>query len=91
MDDIEANRDLLARRLERDGHQALTAEGGHAALELMSRQSFDLVLLDLMMPDINGFDVLTRMKDEETLRDIPVIMVSALDEIESVAERIRDI
>jgi len=85
VDDIEANRDLLARRLERDGHQVLIAEGGYSALKMMSRHSFDLVLLDLMMPDINGFDVLTRMKEQNVLRDIPVIMISALDEIESVA------
>ncbi|MDA7965788.1 adenylate/guanylate cyclase domain-containing protein, partial [Ruegeria sp.] len=85
VDDIEANRSLLARRLERDGHQVRTADGGYAALKMMSGQSFDLVLLDLMMPDINGFDVLTRMKDQDALRDIPVIMISALDEIDSVA------
>lgn len=85
VDDIEANRDLLARRLKRDGHQVLTAEGGYSALKMMSQHSFNLVLLDLMMPDINGFDVLIKMKEEDGLRDIPVIMISALDEIESVA------
>ncbi|WP_217357287.1 adenylate/guanylate cyclase domain-containing protein [Ruegeria atlantica] len=85
VDDVEANRDLLARRLERDGHRVWSADGGYTALEIMSRHPFDLVLLDLMMPDINGFDVLARLKADDTLRDIPVIMISALDEIESVA------
>ncbi|WP_170328564.1 adenylate/guanylate cyclase domain-containing protein [Ruegeria arenilitoris] len=85
VDDVEANRELLARRLKRDGHQVWTAAGGYSALELMSQYPFDLVLLDLMMPDINGFDVLTRLKQDDVLRDIPVIMISALDEIESVA------
>nr|WP_255733566.1 adenylate/guanylate cyclase domain-containing protein [Ruegeria sp. Ofav3-42] len=85
VDDAEANRDLLARRLKRDGHRVWTADGGYSALEKMSRQPFDLVLLDLMMPDINGFDVLARLKQDDALHDIPVIMISALDEIESVA------
>ncbi|WP_217354417.1 MULTISPECIES: adenylate/guanylate cyclase domain-containing protein [unclassified Ruegeria] len=85
VDDAEANRDLLARRLKRDGHRVWTADGGYSALEELSRQPFDLVLLDLMMPDINGFDVLARLKKDNALHDIPVIMISALDEIESVA------
>nr|WP_170766457.1 adenylate/guanylate cyclase domain-containing protein [Ruegeria lacuscaerulensis] len=85
VDDVEANRDLLARRLKRDGHQVSIADGGYSAVELLSQHPFDLVLLDLMMPDINGFDVLARLKADDTLRDIPVIMISALDEIESVA------
>ncbi|CUK10517.1 Adenylate cyclase [Ruegeria denitrificans] len=85
VDDVEANRALLARRLEREGHAVRTADGGYSALQKMSQQAFDLVLLDLMMPDINGYDVLRRLKESEDLRDIPVIMISALDEIEGVA------
>ena len=85
VDDVEANRTLLARRLERDGHQVWTADGGYPALEKLSQQAFDLVLLDLMMPDINGYDVLKQLKENDDWRDIPVIMISALDEIESVA------
>ncbi|MFA3920922.1 adenylate/guanylate cyclase domain-containing protein [Ruegeria hyattellae] len=85
VDDVEANRALLARRLERDGHVVRIADGGHSALEMMPQHAFDLVLLDLMMPDINGYEVLKRLKESEDLRDIPVIMISALDEIESVA------
>ncbi len=85
VDDNLANRNLLARRLTRDGHKVWTADGGYSALEMMSRHSFDLVLLDLMMPDLNGFEVLARLKEDDVLHDIPVIMISALDEIESVA------
>lgn len=84
VDDVEANRGLLARRLERDGHQVWTAAGGHAALEMVSHQQFDLVLLDLMMPDINGFDVLAKLKEDDAHRKLPIIMISALDEIENV-------
>jgi len=60
------------------------ANDGHSALELLSKSEFDLVLLDLMMPDINGFDVLRRLKDDPAVRHIPVIMISALDEIDSI-------
>ena len=84
VDDYEANRELLAQRLRRDGHHVVTAEGGIHALKLMSDEVFDLVLLDLMMPDMNGFEVLARIKADPSLRHIPVIMISALDEIDSV-------
>jgi adenylate cyclase len=84
VDDTEANRELLSRRLSRDGHAVSMANDGHSALELLSKTEIDLVLLDLMMPDINGFDVLRRLKDDPALRHIPVIMISALDEIDSI-------
>lgn len=84
VDDTEANRELLSRRLSRDGHAVSMANDGHSALELLGKTEFDLVLLDLMMPDINGFDVLRRLKDDPALRHIPVIMISALDEIDSI-------
>ena len=85
VDDIEDNRYALTRRLTREGYPNLTtAENGRQALEILQAKSFDLVLLDIMMPDMNGYEVLARMKADETLRHIPVIMISALDEIESV-------
>ena len=84
VDDIEANRDLLSRRLARDGHSVVAAAGGLEALQLLAGKDFDLVLLDLMMPDMNGFEVLARLKADDRLHDIPVIMISALDEIDSV-------
>lgn len=84
VDDIEANRDLLARRLSRDGHSVETAQDGLAALQALREQPFDLVLLDLMMPGMNGYDVLKTMKSDTALRHIPVIMISALNETDSV-------
>ena len=84
VDDIESNRDLLARRLETDGHRVTVAADGEQALEILKEQEFDLVLLDLMMPGLSGFDVLQRLKVDSELRDIPVIMISALDEVDSV-------
>ena len=84
VDDIAANREVLSRRLSRDGHAVAVATDGHSALELLGKTEFDLVLLDLMMPDINGYDVLRRLKDDPAVRHIPVIMISALDEIDSI-------
>jgi DNA-binding response OmpR family regulator len=84
VDDNEMNRDVLSRHLERQGHTVAVAEGGHQALEMVSTQSFDLVLLDIMMPEMNGYQVLQRLKSAGTWRDIPVIMISALEDIDSV-------
>jgi class 3 adenylate cyclase len=84
VDDNAANRDLLGRRLERAGHQVTEADGGVAALELLERESFDLVLLDLIMPEVTGYEVLTRMKSQPATADIPVIMISAIDDLDSI-------
>ena len=84
VDDLEPNRDLLSRRLKKDGHRVAMAAGGAEALAMLRAGSFDLVLLDLMMPGMNGFDVLAEMKRDEELMLVPVIMVSALDETDSV-------
>jgi adenylate cyclase len=83
VDDTAANRDLLARRLTREGHRVSTADDGTTALRLSAEGAFDLILLDLMMPGISGFEVLTRLKAQPLTRDVPVIMVSALDEVDS--------
>ena len=84
VDDNEINRDVLARQLGRQGHATAVAENGREALEMVGEREFDLLLLDIMMPEMNGYEVLRRLKGDERLRDIPVIMISALDEIETV-------
>ena len=84
VDDNASNRDLLFRRLSRDGHQVTRAESGQRALEILAIEEFDLVLLDLMMPDLNGFQVLERLKADERLHALPVIMISGLQETDSV-------
>lgn len=84
VDDNEVNRDLLARRLQRQGHVVTAAEDGLQALELMRSLPFDLVLLDIMMPHMNGYQVLENLKADERLRHIPVIMISAVDDIDSI-------
>jgi serine phosphatase RsbU (regulator of sigma subunit)/signal transduction histidine kinase len=84
VDDKETNRDLLARHLERQGHTVALAENGRQALEIIKKHKFDLVLLDILMPEMNGYEVLQRLKRDENWRDIPVIMISALEKMDSV-------
>jgi class 3 adenylate cyclase len=85
VDDNEDNRYTLTRRLQREGWTDLTtAENGREALALIARERFDLVLLDIMMPEVNGYEVLKRLKTDSATRDIPILMISALSEFESV-------
>jgi class 3 adenylate cyclase/ActR/RegA family two-component response regulator len=88
VDDDAGNRDLLARRLAREGYDARMAADDQATLEALrdpASAAVDVVLLDVMMPGLDGYEVLRRMKGDPTLRDIPVLMISALDQVESVA------
>jgi len=85
VDDNEDNLYTLSLRLKREGYSTIvTAPNGREALERLQAQPFDLVLLDIMMPELNGYEVLAAMKGDARLRHIPVIMISAVDEIESV-------
>jgi sigma-B regulation protein RsbU (phosphoserine phosphatase) len=85
VDDNEDNRYTLTRRLNREGYRNLsTANDGRAAMDLLNTGPFDLVLLDIMMPELNGYEVLEQMKASPKLRDVPVIMISALSEMDSV-------
>jgi adenylate cyclase len=84
VDDTAANRELLSRRLTRAGHVVDVVEGGRPALARLAEAKIDLVLLDLMMPDMNGYEVLRLLKADPALRHIPVIVISALDEIDSI-------
>ena len=84
VDDTDANRELLSRRLRRQGHTVVTADGGRSALDAVAKSQFDLILLDLIMPDINGLEVLKRLKAHPIDQHIPVMMISALDEIDSI-------
>lgn len=85
VDDDPLNRDMLARRLERFGHTVITAENGRAALGLLRQEKCDLVLLDILMPELNGFQTLELIKAHGKLRELPVIMLTALDEVDSTA------
>ena len=86
VDDNKVNRILLARGLEAYGHKVETAENGKQALQKLRTDSFDLVLLDIEMPEMNGYQVLETCLQDADLREIPIIMTSSLDEIDSVVK-----
>jgi adenylate cyclase len=83
VDDDEANRDMLSRRLERLGYQVALAENGREALDKIGAEPFDLILLDIVMPELDGYAVLLRLKADEGQRHIPVIVLSASDELDT--------
>lgn len=84
VDDEENNREVLRRRLEREGYRVELAHNGREALERVVEKAFDLVLLDVLMPEMDGYAVLERLKAAPATRDIPVIVISALDEMQSI-------
>ena len=83
VDDDPVTRQMLSGTLEERGHRVMTADDGRRGLDLVRSERFDVVLLDVLMPHLNGYDVLEHMKGDEELRHIPVVMVTSVDEIES--------
>jgi signal transduction histidine kinase len=84
VDDNQTNRLTLSLSLKSQGYKVDLAESGQQALAMLRQHPFDLLLLDIMMPDLDGYQVLAQIKQDRTLRDIPVIVISALEEMESV-------
>jgi adenylate cyclase len=84
VDDDPVNRQLLSRILEREGHRFAVAEDGRRALELLRAEPFDIVLLDVVMPEMDGFETLAEIEADNELRHTRVIMVSALEDIDAV-------
>lgn len=84
VDDNEMNRDMLSRRLRRQGFNVDVAENGEKALEQVLVEHYGLVLLDIMMPGLDGYAVLERLKADAQTQRIPVIMISAVDDLDSV-------
>jgi sigma-B regulation protein RsbU (phosphoserine phosphatase) len=84
-DDDASNCEMLARRLQRQGYHVSLASSGLEVLRLVRTQMFDLLLLDMIMPGLDGYQVLTRMKSDPALVDIPVIIISSLDQENNVA------
>ena len=83
VDDDPVTRQMLSGTLEERGHRVKTAGDGRQGLDLVRSERFDVVLLDVLMPHLNGYDVLEHMKGDEELRHIPVVMVTSVDEVES--------
>lgn len=90
VDDNEMNRDMLARRLQRQGHSVETAIHGRDALAMLEAAPYDLVLLDIMMPEMNGFELLQHLRAhaDPAFVHLPVILISALDDADSVVKGI---
>ena len=84
VDDDMLNRTLLSTSLRRKGYIVETADNGRQALEMLAARPFDVVLLDLIMPEMDGYQVLERMQADSTMRHVPVIIVSSLDDMESI-------
>lgn len=84
VDDNRMSRLKLARTLEGGGYSVSQADGGRTALDMLRAGAFDLVLLDILMPEVDGFQVLGEMKNDADLRDIPVIVISGLEDMDSV-------
>ena len=83
VEDNSSTLDLMCRLLRREGHEVTPCESGEAALEMMETGTFDLVLLDLLMPGLSGIDVLNRLKARPSTAAPSIMIVSALDEIDS--------
>jgi adenylate cyclase len=88
VDDQRTNRLKLSLGLKQQGHTVGEAENGKQAVEKLRTEAFDLVLLDIMMPGMDGYQVLDTMKEDSILRDVPVIVISAMDDLESVVKGI---
>ena len=83
VDDQRGNRLKLCLGLKQQGHTVGEAENGMQALEKLRAEAFDLMLLDIMMPEMDGYQVLEQIKADTILRDVPVIVISALDDLEN--------
>jgi len=88
VDDHRTTRLKLCLGLKQQGHTVGEAENGMQALEKLRTEAFDLVLLDILMPEMDGYQVLGKMKEDRILRDMPVIIISAMDDLESVVKGI---
>jgi adenylate cyclase len=85
VDDDPINRQMLTRLLEQDGYRVDTAASGRQGLEMLRADRFDVVLLDLVMPEMDGYEVLTQIKADDALRHLPVLMITAVDDVASAA------
>ena len=89
VDDNADNRELLSRRLEKRGYATVCADSGRQALELLQQEEFDLILLDIMMPEISGIEVLEKVRQEKSMAELPVIMATAKDTSEDMVHALK--
>lgn len=86
VDDQELNRDVLAHRLKKIGYKVICVKSGNEAINALKTESFDLMLLDIMMPDISGIEVLKIIRETEDCKNMPVMMVTAKDDMKTINE-----
>ncbi len=89
VDDNEMNRDMLSRRLIRRGFDADVAENGFQALDMIQKNNYDLILLDIMMPELTGIDILKILREKHSMSELPIIMVSAKDQSSDIIEALK--
>jgi len=86
VDDVPKNIQMAMNILKNEGHKMFYAKDGKMALKLSSEQDFDLILLDIMMPDINGFEVCKKLKSDDKTKDIPIIFLSGKDSTKDIEQ-----
>ncbi|MDH5395525.1 MAG: response regulator [Gammaproteobacteria bacterium] len=86
IDDQELNRDVLAHRLRKSGYKVTCASNASEGMKLLSEIKYDLILLDIMLPEISGIEILKKMRNDDIYKDTPIIMVTAVDDMQSVNE-----
>jgi adenylate cyclase len=89
VDDSEQNRDMLSRRLKARGYSVITAENGYRALDLIRTKALDLVVLDIMMPDLSGLELLQCVRQHHSMAELPVIMATARDRSQDTVDALR--
>ena len=89
VDDHKTNRMKMSFAVKKEGHEVETAENGQEALQMLGEKTFDLVLLDIVMPIMDGYQVLAQMKNDQRLRDIPVLVISSMQEMDSIVKGIQ--
>ena len=89
VDDHKTNRLKMSFAVKKEGHEVETAENGLEAINMLRAEPFDLVLLDIVMPVMDGYEVLQEMKSDQQLRDIPVLVISSMQEMESIVKGIQ--
>lgn len=86
VDDVPKNIQMAMNILKNEGHKMFYAKDGKMALKLISEQNFDLILLDVMMPEINGFEVCAKLKENDKTKNIPVIFLSGKDSTKDIEQ-----
>lgn len=89
VDDNEENRDILSRRLKADGFKTITAADGKEAMDILNENIIHITLLDIMMPEVDGFTLLSQIRADSTFEDMPVIMLTAIDIVTVAQECLR--